>query len=358
MRIGPQAQGASRLRLETVDGPVEMDRDRRRDVTGFDLVAWDARASTSTRSKHGVGARGRRRRSRSSSAAARRTWPSPRPATGAVPRWSRAPARTRSAATCHEALRGFGVDDRVRHAGAGPADPGDLLRGLPAGRLPAVLLPLADGARPGDHAPTSSTCDAIRDAGVFWATVTGLSPGAQPRRPTLAAWQARARRRHTVLDLDYRPMFWADPGEARRARSARPCEHVTVAVGNLEECEVAVGETRPAARRRRPARPRPRARRRQAGPQGRARRDRATSASRCRPFPVEVVNGLGAGDAFGGALVPRTARGLGRCAASSSSPTSPERSSPARLECSTAMPDEARDRDGPAPAGRSGMRNP
>ena len=59
------------------------------------------------------------------------------------------------------------------------------------------------------------------------------------------------------------------------------------------------------------------------------------------PFPVDVVNGLGAGDAFGGALVHGLLAGwdlrrilefanvAGALVAG-------------RLECSTAMPDEAR----------------
>ena len=84
---------------------------------------------------------------------------------------------------------------------------------------------------------------AIRDAELFWATVTGLSE--EPSRSAHhAAWEARGRRRHTVLDLDYRPVFWASREEATaRVRAALP--HVTVAVGNREECEVAVGETDP-----------------------------------------------------------------------------------------------------------------
>ena len=47
-----------------------------------------------------------------------------------------------------------------------------------------------------------------------------------------------------MLDLDYRPMFWADPAEAT-TQVGRALEQVTVAVGNREECEVAVGETDP-----------------------------------------------------------------------------------------------------------------
>ena len=145
-------------------------------------------------------------------------------------------------------------------------------------------------------------------------------------------------------------MFWPDPDEAS-AQVGRALEHVTVAVGNREECEVAVGETDP---------------QRAAdallergvelavvkqGPKGvlAATRDERVEVP---PFPVEVVNGLGAGDAFGGALVPRAARAAGTCAASSSSPTSPAPSSPPSLECSTAMPTEAEVRDDPRRTGR------
>ncbi len=174
----------------------------------------------------------------------------------------------------------------------------------------------------------------IRAARVYWSTVTGLSQ--EPSRTAhFAAWEARGRRTHTVLDLDYRPMFWAHPDEASE-QVGKALEHVTVAVGNREECEVAVGETDP---------------QRAAdallergldlaivkqGPKGvlAASRDERVEVP---PFPVEVVNGLGAGDAFGGALVHGLIEGwdlrrilefanvAGAIVAS-------------RLECSTAMP--------------------
>jgi 5-dehydro-2-deoxygluconokinase len=108
-----------------------------------------------------------------------------------------------------------------------------------------------------------------------------------------------------VLDLDYRPMFWASREEARaRYREALP--HVTVAVGNQDECDTAVGIRDPhdAA---------------QAlhaigielavvkqGPKGvlasRRGADGPDTEVTVPPVPVDVVNGLGAGDAFGGAL--------------------------------------------------------
>ncbi|MBV9514008.1 MAG: 5-dehydro-2-deoxygluconokinase, partial [Mycobacteriaceae bacterium] len=85
--------------------------------------------------------------------------------------------------------------------------------------------------------------DLVRNAGLYWSTVTGLCE--EPSRGAhFAAWEARARRGPTVLDLDWRPMFWDTPAQATE-QIARILPLVTVAVGNREECEVAVGETDP-----------------------------------------------------------------------------------------------------------------
>ena len=90
--------------------------------------------------------------------------------------------------------------------------------------------------------------DAIRDAGIFWSTVTGLCQ--EPSRAAhLTAHEARPRTglkdgQFTILDLDYRPMFWASEEEARE-QVARILPHVTVAIGNDKECAVAVGEGTP-----------------------------------------------------------------------------------------------------------------
>jgi 5-dehydro-2-deoxygluconokinase len=185
--------------------------------------------------------------------------------------------------------------------------------------------------------PEDLDLDAVRGAELFWATVTGLSE--EPSRSAHhAAWEARGRRRHTVLDLDYRPMFWASPEEAR-TEVRRALEHVTVAVGNREECEVATGETDPdraadalldAGLELAVVKQGPR------GVLGKTRTERVVVP----PTPVEVVNGLGAGDAFGGSLIDglltglpleqtlRNANAAGAIVAS-------------RLECSTAMPTAA-----------------
>jgi 5-dehydro-2-deoxygluconokinase len=185
--------------------------------------------------------------------------------------------------------------------------------------------------------PDDLDLDAVRGAQLFWTTVTGLSEDPS-RAAHHAAWEARGRRRHTVLDLDYRPMFWSSAEEAStQVRAALP--HVTVAVGNREECEVAVGETDPdraadalleagvelAVVKQGPK-----------GVLGKSHTERVVVP----PTPVDVVNGLGAGDAFGGSLVHglltglpleqvlRNANAAGAIVAS-------------RLECSTAMPTAA-----------------
>ena len=284
--------------------------------------------------------------SRSSSAAARPTSPSRRRATAAASPSSPAPGATRSAATSSGGAARLRRRRRFVAAGRRAADAGDVLRGLPAGRLPALLLPLPDRARPAHRRRTTCRCDAIRDAGVYWSTVTGLSQ--EPSRAAhFAAWEARGRRTHTVLDLDYRPMFWADPAEAS-AQVGKALEHVTVAVGNREECEVAVGETDPQRAADALLERGRRARRRQAGPQGRARRDRATSGSRCRPSPSRSSTASAPATRSAARSCHGLLERLGPAPRSSSSPTSPAPSSPRRLECSTAMPTEARGRAAPS----------
>lgn len=140
--------------------------------------------------------------------------------------------------------------------------------------------------------------DGISTAPLFWITGTGLSD--EPSRTaTLAALEHRPEG-ITVFDLDYRPMLWKSREEAGHCyREA--LRHATVAVGNQSEVEVAVGTGDPfeaseallemgldlAIVKR--------------GPDGVLARTR-DGVSEAPPIQVDVVNGLGAGDAFGGAL--------------------------------------------------------
>jgi len=175
---------------------------------------------------------------------------------------------------------------------------------------------------------------AIAAAKIYWSTVTGLSQ--EPSRTAhFAAWAAREKKQHTILDLDYRPMFW--PSSERASEQVeKALSQVTIAIGNKEECFVAVGETDPnraadallergveiAVVKQ--------------GPKGVLAKTKSESVE-VPPYFVDVVNGLGAGDSFGGGFcfgllqgwdleqVLRFANVAGAIVAG-------------RLECSTAMP--------------------
>ena len=182
--------------------------------------------------------------------------------------------------------------------------------------------------------------EVVRESRLFWATLTGLS--AEPSRTAHAtAWELRDRRPHTVIDLDYRPQFWRDPvgGHPGRRRRHRG-EHR----GHRQPRGVP-SRGRPPTTQRTPP-----------GPCSTAgcswpwssRVPRACSPCRATgervvvpPVPIEVANGLGHGDAFGGALchgllegwsLERTLRFANSAGAIVAS----------RLECSTAMPEEPR----------------
>ena len=96
-------------------------------------------------------------------------------------------------------------------------------------------------------------------------------------------------------------MFWAegdDAGEHARAALA----HATVAVGNRDEVAVAVGTREPDEAAEALLELGVRLAVVKRGPEGTLARTRDERVE-VPPVPVEVVCGLGAGDAFGGALV-------------------------------------------------------
>jgi len=198
----------------------------------------------------------------------------------------------------HTALRGYGVDDRYVTSVKNLPTPVTFCEIFPPDDFPLYFYRLPKAPDLEIHREELDT-DAIREAGVFWATVTGLSEEPS-REATLTALRARAGRGYTVLDLDYRPMFWSSREEARKwVQEALP--YVDVAVGNLDECNTAVGESEPyAAARALHERGVPLAVVKQ-GPKGVLAHDGQHHVE-VPPVPVDVVNGLGAGDAFGGAL--------------------------------------------------------
>ncbi len=198
----------------------------------------------------------------------------------------------------HQALRSFGVDDRFVSAVPGLCTPVTFCEIFPPDDFPLYFyrFPTAPDLQ---IRPEDLDLGAIAAADIFWVTVTGLCQ--EPSRSaTMAALAARGDHGMTVLDLDYRPMFW-DSAEQAHPYVRAALEHADVAVGNREECEVAIGERDPvraaaallaagvgtAVVKQGPA-----------GVLG-VRDDESVVVP---PVPVEVVNGLGAGDAFGGAM--------------------------------------------------------
>jgi 5-dehydro-2-deoxygluconokinase len=201
-----------------------------------------------------------------------------------------------------DALRGFGVDDRFVATVPDQQTPIVFCEIFPPDHFPITFYrrPKApDQCLTPDHLDL----DAVRATRIWW--ITGSALAVDPTRSTLlkASEERDAQAGatgETVFDLDFRPSFWEDPGEAG-AWYSRALQHATVAVGNLDEVEVAVGTRDPDRAADLLLERGVRLAVVKQGPKGVLART-ANEEVVARPVPVEVVNGLGAGDAFGGAL--------------------------------------------------------
>ncbi|MBG0855140.1 5-dehydro-2-deoxygluconokinase [Streptomyces spinoverrucosus] len=237
----------------------------------------------------------------------------------------------------HEALRDFGVDDRWVTPVPGLPTPVTFCEVFPPDDFPLYFYrqPKAPDLEIDAH---ELDLDAIRAASIFWVTGTGLSE--EPSRTaTLAALAHRGKSDTTVFDLDWRPMFWRDP-DAARPFYAEALKHTTVAVGNLDEVEIATGVREPHAAAAALLDAGVSVAVVKQGPKGVLAVSGAGESVEVPPLPVDVLNGLGAGDAFGGSLchgllagwdlekTMRHANAAGAIVAS-------------RLECSSAMPTQA-----------------
>ncbi|MBB5117616.1 5-dehydro-2-deoxygluconokinase [Streptomyces eurocidicus] len=252
----------------------------------------------------------------------------------------------------HEALRDFGVDDRWVTPVPGLPTPVTFCEMFPPDDFPLYFYRRPKAPDLEIRTPELDL-DALRAARILWVTGTGLCE--EPSRAaTLAALAARAKRGTTVFDLDWRPLFWGGAGGASTdggatgaaaMATARPfyaaaLAHTTVAVGNADECEVATGERDPYAAAWSLLDAGVELAVVKQGPKGVLAVHRDGTTVEVPPVPVEVVNGLGAGDAFGGALchgllagwdlerVVRYANAAGALVAT-------------RIACSSAMPTAA-----------------
>ena len=131
-------------------------------------------------------------------------------------------------------------------------------------------------------------------------------------------------------------MFWETPGHASE-QVQKVLPQVTVAVGNREECEVAVGETDPERAADALLAAGVELAVVKQGPKGVLAKTRAERVESPPPLMITPLNGLGAGDSFGGSLCHGLLSGwplekiLSHANAAGAIVAS-------RLECSTAMP--------------------
>lgn len=139
----------------------------------------------------------------------------------------------------------------------------------------------------------------IKGTRILWISQSSLAQGLTAET-TITWMQMRERKKITILDLDYRPSLWESRDQARSV-ALRAISLATVVVGNRDECAMALGTDQPdlvadallelgvtlAIIK--------------LGADG-ALFATATERILVPAIPIEVVCGLGAGDAFGGAL--------------------------------------------------------
>jgi 5-dehydro-2-deoxygluconokinase len=175
---------------------------------------------------------------------------------------------------------------------------------------------------------------AIKEVQILWISQSALAVG-ETAAAAISWMKLRNSSQHTIVDLDYRATLWASK-EAAKAKAQESISLATILVGILQQCEVALASkdeneaadallalgVKLAVIK--------------LGADGVL---LATSSERVRisPTPVEVVCGLGAGDAFGGALCYGILQGwgleqMGRFANAAGALVS------TRLTCADAMP--------------------
>jgi 5-dehydro-2-deoxygluconokinase len=168
-------------------------------------------------------------------------------------------------------------------------------------------------------APADFDADEVASAPLLYATGTALAQSPS-RETTLAA--LRAHQGTSIFDLDWRPSLWDDPGEYPPL-AAEAALNADIVVGNEEEVEAArIGDVAALVLKR--------------GEHG-ASVLAGAGTTDVPGFPVEVVNGLGAGDAFAAALGHALLQGLSLVEAVRRA-TVAGAIVASRLACSEAMP--------------------
>lgn len=147
--------------------------------------------------------------------------------------------------------------------------------------------------------------DAVADAPILLVSGTGLAR----EKSRIAHVVALERHRHTaIFDLDYRPMFWPSP-TAYAAAVAEVLPRADIVLGNEDEVRAATGmeDARQGIAALRACGPRTLILKRGGDGAVLFEGDRILDVP---PVRMEVVNGLGAGDAFLAAVTHGVLRGI------------------------------------------------
>lgn len=230
-------------------------------------------------------------------------------------------------------LEGWGVDTAFVGRVTGSQTP-LALAALTPPESPTVIFYRGPAAPDTTLATDDVPAETIRASGVLWISQGSLAQGTTAA--TCLDWMSlRTRDQHTILDLDYRPSLWAKVDDAR-TMAKHAISLATVVVGNREECDIAVGTSEPDLAADALLESGVRVAIIKMGAEGVL---LATASDRIRipATPIDVVCGLGAGDAFGGSLCYGLLRGwdlerIGHVASAAGAIVS------TRLTCADAMP--------------------
>jgi 5-dehydro-2-deoxygluconokinase len=188
-------------------------------------------------------------------------------------------------------LAGEGVDVRFLRVDPDWLTPPTFCEVWPPDRFP-ILFYRRPTAPDWQLVPGDLDLELVAEAPLLYATGTGLAQSPS-RETTLAALAAH--RGTTIFDLDWRPVLWEDPADYP-GLAAQAAAASDLVIGNEEEVAAARISEIPRLVLKR-------------GERGATVYEGGESTD-VPGHPVEVVNGLGAGDAFAAALGHGLLRGL------------------------------------------------
>jgi 5-dehydro-2-deoxygluconokinase len=145
-------------------------------------------------------------------------------------------------------------------------------------------------------------------AKIFWVSACALSNG-ETAKSAITWLKQRGRKQESIIDLDYRPSFWLNADAARTA-AQEAISMCTIAIGNIAECQVALGISDPQIAATELLKRGVRIAIVKMGGDGVL---LATQNEQIiiPPRSIKLICGLGAGDAFGGAFVHGLLSGWG-----------------------------------------------